>query len=237
MAYIPGGEFLMGSNDGDELERPQHKVTVKPFFIDLYEVTCEDYEKFVKATNHRPPPSWKNQSYPPGAARKPVTGVDWDDANAYARWAGKRLPTEEEWEFAARGSDGRRYPWGNEWNSSAANAEKTNINAKASGDIVTLEYMTNVGQYPDGKSPFGVYDMIGNAWEWTATKLTSYDGSPLPKELSNGDKIFLGPVIRGGCYYLGGRNRPTTTYRRGYPPRGVGDYKNTSFRCVKDVTI
>src|SRR5690349_20022879 len=113
MAYIPGGEFQMGSNDGDELERQQHKVTVRPFFIDLYEVTCEDYEKFLKASSHRPPPSWKNQNYPPGAAHKPVTDVNWDDANAYAQWAGKRLPTEEEWEFAARRTDGRRYPWGN----------------------------------------------------------------------------------------------------------------------------
>lgn len=100
MLYVPGGEFLMGSDKGDEYERPQHKVTVKPFFIDRYEVTCDEYEEFIRATGHPAPPGWINAHHPSGKARSPVTGVDWDDADAYARWAGKRLPTEEEWEFA-----------------------------------------------------------------------------------------------------------------------------------------
>lgn len=235
MAYIPGGEFLMGSNDGDDLERPQHKVTVGPFFIDRYEVTCEDYEKFVRATGHQVPDGWKNGSYLPGAARRPVTGVDWDDANAYARWAGKRLPTEEEWEFAARGSDGRRYPWGDEWSARAANAEKSNASKTAEANVVTLEYMRNVGEYPEGKSPYGVFDMIGNAWEWTATELVGYEGRPLPKKLSDGEPPVPGKVIRGGCY-LNERSTATTTYRRGWDARDAPNYKNTGFRCVKDVT-
>ncbi len=106
MVYVPGGEFMMGRDDGDEYERPVHRVTVKPTFMDIHEVTNEDYANFVKATRHPSPPQWVNGAVPPGAAHKPVTGVTWDDATAYAKWAGKRLPTEEEWEFAARGTDG-----------------------------------------------------------------------------------------------------------------------------------
>src|ERR1041385_1629975 len=114
MVYLPGGEFTMGSNAGDEYERPAHKVRVAPFFIDVNEVTCDDYLQFVKATGHQPPRSWTNGSYTPGDAKKPVTGVDWNDANAYASWAKKRLPTEEEWEFAARGKSGGEIPGGAE---------------------------------------------------------------------------------------------------------------------------
>jgi formylglycine-generating enzyme required for sulfatase activity len=218
MAYVPGGEFMMG-RDGDKTgyESPAHKVTVKPFFIDTYEVTNEDYAKFVKATNHVAPPGWTNGSYPAGAQRHPVTGVTWTDAVDYANWAGKRLPTEEEWEFAARGTDARRYPWGNTWNAGLANTQG------ASGDVV------DVGSY-QGQSPFGVFDMVGNAWEWTASNLTAYKkGQPLPDK-PPGDLR----VIRGGSY-IEDKNEATTTYRRGYPVSGAG-YDKTGFRCVKDVT-
>src|SRR5205085_4067970 len=122
MVNVDGGEFTMGNDRGDDYEKPAHETTVKPFFIDKYEVTCERYARFVKEKNYPAPPQWKNGTFPAGWARRPVTGVAWDDANAYAQWAGRRLPTEEEWEFAARGTKGWRYPWGNEWISGAANA-------------------------------------------------------------------------------------------------------------------
>ncbi len=102
MVYVPGGEFMMGSNDGDEYSRPAHKVLVKSFFIDITETTNEEYKKFIEVTNYKTPPDWKNGSFPEGKAKFPVVGIDWDAANAFAKWAGKRLPTEEEWEFAAR---------------------------------------------------------------------------------------------------------------------------------------
>jgi formylglycine-generating enzyme required for sulfatase activity len=192
-------------------------VTVKPFFLDIYEVTNEDYAKFVKATNHVAPPGWTNGNYPAGAQRHPVTGVTWNDAAAYAKWAGKRLPTEEEWEFAARGTDGRRYPWGNVWSAGLANAERP------SGGVV------EVGRY-QGQSPFGVFDMAGNAWEWTDSNLTAYKkGQPLPNK-PPGDLR----VIRGGSY-IEDMDEATTTYRRGYPVSGAG-YDKTGFRCAKDVT-
>jgi formylglycine-generating enzyme required for sulfatase activity/predicted Ser/Thr protein kinase len=215
MAYVPGGEFMMGRDDGDEYERPAHKVTVKPFFIDQYEVTNADYATFVQSTSRRAP-NWSVISNF-SAGHKPVTGVTWDDATAYAKWAGKRLPTEEEWEFAARGTDGRLYPWGNDWHPGNANADA------ASKDLA------DVGSYK-GASPYGVMDMVGNAWEWTATKLVAYPGGQLSKQTTGDFR-----VIRGGSY-TESKDEATTTYRRGYPARGNYDYANTGFRCAKDLT-
>jgi serine/threonine protein kinase len=220
MAYVAGSEFLMGNDDGDEYERPAHKVMVKDFFIDIYEVTCEDYEKFIRATGHQPPESWVDGRYPPGSARRPVTGVSWDDAFAYAKWVGKRLPSEAEWEFAARGDDGRRYPWGNDWKASFANA-----------DVSAIGHMADVGNYPAGKSACGAFDMVGNAWEWTASDLIAYPGAHLSVQLSGDLK-----VLRGGCW-MSKMNEATTTYRNGWPARGARTYDTTSFRCVKDAII
>jgi formylglycine-generating enzyme required for sulfatase activity len=217
MVHVPGGEFMMGRDDGDEYERPAHNVTVKPFFVDLNEVTRQQYLEFVRKTGHAAPANWANKVFPTGTGQQPVTDVTWDDANAYAKWTGKRLPTEEEWEFAARGTDGRRYPWGNDWQPGKANAD----NASKS--------LADVGSYT-GASPYGVRDMVGNAWEWTATKLVAYPGGQLSKQMTADVR-----VIRGGSY-TESKDEATTTYRRGYPARGNYDYANTGFRCVKDVT-
>jgi serine/threonine-protein kinase len=217
MVYVPGGEFTMGRKDGDEYERPAHSVTVKSFFIDTYEVTCEEYEKFIKAMSRRAPPAWKAGTCPTNDRRKPVTGVTWDDAAAYAKWAGKRLPTEEEWEFAARGTDGRRYPWGNDWKPGHAHAD------------TTFKEVAEVGSYR-GASPFGAYDMVGNAWEWTASDLKAYPGGKLPPQTMTGEL----KVIRGGTYQST-KEQATVTYRGSWPARGAPDYSSTGFRCVKDV--
>ncbi|MBC7932011.1 MAG: SUMF1/EgtB/PvdO family nonheme iron enzyme [Rubrivivax sp.] len=217
MAYVPGNEFTMGNNAGDESERPQHKVTVNPFFIDINEVTREDYEKFVSATGHRAPAGWVNGHYPPGTAKWPVTGVDWDDANAYAKSVGKRLPTEEEWEAAARGTDGRRYPWGNEWSKGLANADSPQGGFSAVGSS-------------KGASPYGLFDMVGNAWEWTAGDFVAYPGGSLPGQATGKLK-----VIRGGCF-LSRPDQATTTIRVGWPARGGDEYDNTGFRCAKDIS-
>jgi formylglycine-generating enzyme required for sulfatase activity len=221
MTYVPAGEFMMGRDDGDDYERPAHKVTVKPFFIDVHEVTLSDYMKFIRATGY------KYTVLPAPKTQHPASQVTWDDASAYAKWAGKRLPTEEEWEFAARGTDGRRYPWGNELTSDLANVDRV------SGGIA------DVGVFA-GQSPFGVYDMVGNVWEWTASELKAYPEGQLPANLTtDGD---LGPVlknhelkvIRGGAYDSD-QNTATTTYRRGYPARGSYDYSKIGFRCAQDV--
>jgi formylglycine-generating enzyme required for sulfatase activity len=215
MALVPGGEFLMGSDSGDEQSRPAHNVTVKPFYMDITEVTNEAYKKFIDATKHSPPASWINGTFPDGKSKFPVTGVNWDDANEYAKWAGKRLPSEEEWEFAARGTDGRIYPWGKDWKSESANADNQ---AKA---------VREVGQ-GDGKSPFGMFDMVGNAWEWTASDFVAYAGGKLSGQTASNLR-----VIRGGCF-LSKPNQATTVIRVGWPARGGNEYDNTGFRCAKD---
>lgn len=219
MVYVPGGTFMMGRNKadgGDDYESPAHQQTVRSFVIDAYEVTNEDYAKFVDATNHNPPGTWGG-TYPTGAARHPVTGVTWNDANDYARWVGKRLPTEEEWEFAARGTDGRRYPWGDEWQDGLANAN---------GPLLGI---TKVGSY-EGKSPFGAFDMVGNAWEWTASDMRAYPGGTLPERSLGETK-----VLRGGSYQSP-KMVATTTYRYGWRARGESTYSSTGFRCAKDFT-
>jgi formylglycine-generating enzyme required for sulfatase activity len=151
MVTVPAGEFLMGDD--------RRKVHVDALRIDCYPVTNVQYKRFVDATRHRPPSQWENGDYPPEKALHPVVYVTWPDAVAYAEWAGKRLPTEEEWEKAARGTDGREYPWG-DW-------EEGRCNSKEAGIIGT----TPVGQYsPDGDSPYGCADMAGNVLEWTASR-------------------------------------------------------------------
>jgi formylglycine-generating enzyme required for sulfatase activity len=215
MAYVPGGEFMMGSDNGDEYSRPAHKTSVKPFFIDLTEVTNEEYKKFVDASGRKPPPDWKDGTFPEGRAKFPVTGVDWNDADAYARWAGKRLPTEAEWEFAARGNDGRIYPWGNDWTASLANA---------GGGSKGLR---EVGQ--GGKSPFGLFDMSGTAWEWTASDAAAYPGG---KEFATAKAGAR--VIRGG-YWGSDAKVASGIGRRAYGISGeVNGYPNSSFRCAQD---
>lgn len=219
MVYVKGGEFTMGNDLGDEYERPAHKTTVPPFFMDVNEVTNEDYYQFVKSTGRKPPIIWKTGIYPSDTARQPIVGVSWYDASDYAKWARKRLPREEEWEFAARGSDARIYPWGNEWRSNVANA----------GDN-SAGHLTNVGSYPDGKSPFGVLDMIGNAWEWTSTDLKAYPGSKAPSPPGGARKI-----IRGASWVRDHSPDWTATYRGFALPVGGKDYSKIGFRCVSDV--
>lgn len=219
MVYVPGGDFVMGSAGGDDFERPPHGVSVKPFLLDRYEVTCADYARFVEQTGHAPPPGWTGGRHPPGWARRPVSGVSWDDAVAYAQWAGRRLPTEAEWEFAARGTDGRRYPWGEEWRAGAANA-----GGAAKGGLVDVGTFKVV-------SPFGAYDMIGNAWEWTADDLRPYPGG-------RWQSTPQGPlkVVRGGSWQEE-PGQATATYRGYLPARGGRDYSATGFRCARDVAV
>lgn len=214
MAYVPGGEFMMGSDSGDEYSRPAHVVSVKPFFIDITEVTNEDYKKFIDATGHKPPPDWKAGTYRDGRAKFPVTGVRWNDADAFAKWAGKRLPTEAEWEFAARGTDGRIYPWGNEWQDGLANAGGRSKGFREAGQ--------------GGPSPFGLYDMAGNAWEWTASDAVEYPRGKAFAQQDKGKKI-----LRGGSY-IEDIETVRADYRGFYHPVRERDYGRTGFRCAKD---
>ena len=213
MVYIPAGVFKMGVENGDSYESPAHEVKVAPFFMDRTEVTNEQYEAFVKAVSHPAPADWQGGKYAKGAGKMPVVNVSWQDANEYAKWAEKRLPTEAEWEFAARSTDGRRYPWGAEWNDALANTSESKLN-----------HPVEAGSNINSVSPFGVFDLTGNVWEWTANDVISYSDPNIT--------LAPGKVIRGGAFYAP-KERATTTYR-GFAPPDTGK-PGIGFRCVVDV--
>jgi serine/threonine-protein kinase len=230
MILVSGGEIRVGRDDGEELEKPAHVVTVNPFFMDRTEVTNEQYQKFVDATGYKPPSIWQGNHFPEGANTVPVTDVTWDDANAFAKWAGngKRLPTEEEWEFAARGTDGRIYPWGSEWSSDVSNSKSDDNDQKK---------LVIVGQFPKGASKFGLLDMAGNAWEWTASDFKEYPGGAkfiVPEGYKNLK------VIRGGSYdslpklVTATVRRPWPATASDCPPDKPPNYAQTGFRLAKD---
>ncbi len=216
MVYVPGGTFNQGREGGDEFESPAHAVTVKPFFIDRNEVTNEEYQRFVSA-GHRAPLHWGDGKLPEGQAKFPVVNVSWDDAYGYAQWANKRLPTEAEWEFAARGTDERIYPWGSGWKEDYANVGRN----KDAG-------LMEVGRFAAGASPFGALDMCGNVWEWTSSDYEDYPGRKTPSSLAGAGL----KVIRGGAYDVPPK-RATATYRGAIPPDRIPD--KTGFRCARDV--
>jgi len=225
MVRVEGGLYTIGRRNGDEYERPaQNNVEVATFYIDKEEVTCEEFRWFVAVTKRQMPDGWAGDHCPPGAERMPVKGVSWDDANEYARWAQKRLPTEIEWEAAARGRDGRLYPWGNDWDPAKANVGKGETDGR----------VEPVGSYAGWPSPSGALDMVGNVWEWTSTPVTSYPGGRIPEDNWPESERRGMKVIRGGCYLSDGQ-RATVTYRRGWPLPTNHDYSQTGFRCAKDV--
>ncbi|MBI1923042.1 SUMF1/EgtB/PvdO family nonheme iron enzyme [Candidatus Poribacteria bacterium] len=150
MVDIPAGEVLIGED--------LTSLWVDGFQIGRYPVTNAQYQRFIRETGYKPPQSWDGDAYPEKKGDHPVTYVSCEDAEAYAAWAGCRLPAFEEWERAGRGSDGRQFPWGNE-------IDKPRCNTSELGAGGT----TPVGAFPEGISPFGCYDMVGNVWEWTST--------------------------------------------------------------------
>jgi len=204
MVYVPAGEFLMGSSDADDEayanEKPQHTVYLDAFWIDRTEVTNSQYRKCVEAGACPEPRCWMYGDY--NGPGQPVVCVTWDDARAYAAWAGGRLPTEAEWEKAARGTDGRIYPWGDEFDGSRLNYCDRNCagDRKDTGADDGYAVMAPVGSYPAGASPYGALDMAGNVWEWVADRHEEgyYARSPArnPQGPDSGDSR----VLRGGGF-------------------------------------
>ena len=217
MIAIPAGEFTMGSDVEDE--RPPHVVFVDGFEIDKLEVTNEDFEKFVAETGHVTDAEQAGETswlyYARGKPQHPVVKVSWNDANAFCQWAGKRLPTEAEWEKAARGTDARSYPWGNQWDAARANA-------KEAGNRGT----TAVGSFPAGASPYGVMDMAGNVAEWTTDWFKAYPGGDFYSPYF-GEKYR---VIRGGGWFSD-QNLVRTTERSASSMTLAND--DVGFRCAR----
>ncbi|MGD0093090.1 MAG: SUMF1/EgtB/PvdO family nonheme iron enzyme [Planctomycetota bacterium] len=234
MVLVPEGKFTMGSSgkalDEDAAEKPIHEVTLPAFYIDKCEVTNAQYAAFLNAvkavkdeagheyvaTNEHLRLEQVNGAWRPkaGKADFPMVNVSWYGADAYAKWAGKRLATEAEWEKAARGTDGRKYPWGNEWDDKKARHGSENQAA--------------VGSFPQGASPYGCLDMSGNAWEWTSSVFKPYpyvatDGREDPQSAER-------RVARGGSF-SGEPEISHATYRF----RPLPDFKHPflGFRCAK----
>lgn len=172
MITIPAGKFTMGTNNPrtNAYNRPEHVETTAAFKIDKFLVTNAQYARFVVQAPHRPPLHWEKGRIPPKLELHPVTMVTWYDAAAYCRWAGKRLPTEVEWEKAARGDDGRRWPWGNKM-------DNTRLNT-----YYDVGSTTEVNRYTTGASPYGVLDMAGNVSQWVANNFEPYAGTDAPAE-------------------------------------------------------
>ena len=236
MVLIPAGPFTMGSHDGFPNERPEHTVTLDAYYIDRYEVTLSLYRKFLEEGKHESPSTWDDEAAMTVGDR-PAIGIKWESAATYCRWAGKRLPTEAEWEKAARGTDGRRYPWGEmqpfvdiaNYNRGMWVSEAITLVAVTSG----LEGMSvRHGLKEGGKSPFGISHMAGNAAEWVADwyERDYYQKGSVknPRGPATGEKR----VLRGGSWAdLPSALRVTARFSAepDFEDRTVG------FRCAMDV--
>ena len=249
LILIPPGAFIMGSDvesfygtivsssvHAKPDEAPIQAVHLDAYYIDKYPVTNAEYGEFIAATNHPPPRHWDGGVYPAFLSNHPVVYVTWHDAQAYAQWAGKRLPTEAEWEKAARGVDGRIYPWGNEFDSSKCSLSimKRPLFDQRAGSLSLIVSTAQVGSDSAGASPYGVSDVAGNVWEWTSDWYLPYVGNT-SKNRDYGEK---GKVIRGGSW-LEGKDETLRVYTRcanrlHAPP----NYKtnNIGFRCAKDIS-
>jgi serine/threonine protein kinase len=217
MALIAGGNYVIGSDSGPPIDRPRHVVQLAAFGIERNEVTVGEFDAFAQATGASR--AWQGAM---PDSQLPVTRVLWGDANGYCAWKhkdGGRLPTEEEWEAAARGPSGREFPWGGIFDAATTNTVGGARNALA-----------RVGSFPRGATPEGVHDLIGNVWEWTSSPLVSYPGGPaLP------DTMRQFRVVRGGAHNT--LDVYAVAWHRGYgrPATRPDELTYTGFRCAMSV--
>ncbi|MDE0483861.1 MAG: formylglycine-generating enzyme family protein [Candidatus Poribacteria bacterium] len=228
MILIPAGEVTIGTNEKTNLtfgnEADSQVVFVEAFYIDKYEVTNGQYAKFLSETGHRIPKFWDNPTL--NDPDQPVVGINWEDAETYAKWAGKRLPTDVEWEKAARSPDGRIYPWGDGFDASLGNFnDGEKMNGKLDGYAMET---APVGSFANGISPYGLHDMSGNVWEWVISVLDDSTLEAHTKELTNG-KIY---TIRGGSWTNGAGDTRTTVFYI-YPAQCSDHSSSVGFRCAK----
>ena len=239
MILIPAGEFLMGTREQDiprlikqyggneasyKEEVPQHTLDLPDYYIAKTPVTNAQYQAFVADAGQSPPEHWKRKKPPEGKGDHPVVHVSWRDAMAYCHWltevTGKSycLPSEAEWEKAARGTDGRIYPWGNEWDPNRCNTSEKYIS-----------YTTPVGKYPPGASPYGCLDMAGNVWEWTRSLYTEYPYDPKDGREDLNEERKDRRVIRGGSWN-DSQDSARCAYRLSLDPGGEWSFRG--FRVV-----
>jgi toxoflavin biosynthesis protein ToxD len=211
---IPGGSIVMNSSNNDGSAK---RIGVEPFSIAETEVTNAQYKTFVDETQHEVPDGWFNNTFPAGTEHYPVTGVTWYDAMDYCKWlsdklkATVRLPTEAEWELAARGTKNQKYPWGDKWDDKAVDSKEKN------GEVGSVK------RFPLGKSPYGAYDMAGNVWEWVDGEAVDEDNNPIMK---NGVTYR---IVKGGAADES-ESFISATSRKQVPPDLA--YKSLGFRYV-----
>lgn len=227
MVYIPASVFIMGSEDGERDEREPHLVRLDGFYMDIHEVTNEEYKEFVEATRRRPPACWKDDRL--SLPAQPVVGISWEDAHAYAEWRGHRLPSEAEWERAARGLHGQTYPWGEE-----PPFEQGEYRCNMWGMEDGFEMTAPVGSFPTGVSPEGCMDMAGNVWEWVNSLYRPYPYNPTDgreDRHGKGDRS-----VRGGCWIHSTVTLFRCSARNSLPPRTEGlQHPYLGFRCAASV--
>lgn len=233
MVVVPAGSFPMGvpdgARDGGDDEYPRHDVFVDTFMIDTFEVTNGRYLEFVKSAGHRVPQNprnptrnlWQGESISDTLIDRPVVNVDWFDAEAYCRWAGKRLPTEAEWEKAAKGTSDRRFPWGDV----EPTGKHLNYNQRWIGEKTLMP----VGSYEAGKSPYGLYDMAGNVWEWVNDWYDARYYQKSPKKNPKGPETGTKKVIRGAGWQ---NEAPTVRIFTRVESDPMDRNESTGFRCA-----
>lgn len=238
MIVVPAGSFPMGVPDGDRDggrdEYPRHEVFVDTFAIDKYEVTNSRYLAFVRSTGHRVPQHpkdpartlWNGDSISDSLVDRPVINVDWHDAAAYCKWVGKRLPSEAEWEKAAKGTSDRRFPWGNV----EPTAKHLNYNQRWIGEKTLMP----VGSYEAGKSPFGVYDMAGNVWEWVNDWYDAQYYEKSPQKNPQGPDAGVKKVIRGAGWQ---NETPTIRIFTRVESDPTVRNESTGFRCASNAPL
>ncbi len=243
LANIPAGPFLQGSNNGKGDEAPAHIVELGAYSIDRYEVSNEMYALCVASKQCSPPVSMASRSRKayygiPRYSEYPVVNVNWNQARDYCQWAGARLPTEAEWEKAARGpltaqKAGSIYPWGDQFYCALGNFDDATAlmgqNIPAGPNCQGLVDVTRVGSYPEGASQYGVYDLAGNAWEWVQDWYDAYPGGNLAASPDFGQDYR---VIRGGSWYSDS-SRVRASSRNYFDPQEANDF--IGFRCASDI--
>ncbi len=235
MVLIPAGEFLMGTDKVDNEnthrkigtvkplyldQQPERKIFLDSYYMDKYEVTNKEYKRFLDDTSfYEAPGNWENGQYPEELTDAPVTHITWYEAFTYAVWAGKRLPTEAQWEKAARGTDGRNYPWGNEYDKSFANM-----------GVDGARKIMPVSAYPNDVSSYGVFGLAGNVMEWTLNWYDAYPGSSYEyKRFGKRFKVIRGNGFqKAGHYFLEAYGY--AFYRTEAEPDDY--FENVGFRCV-----
>ena len=243
--YIPAGSFIFGTNKKDTSgnalsfglpkpwyvdEGPEQNIFLKAFYIDRYEVTNNRYKIYIDDLNAVPPRHWENNRFPDGQGEFPVVNVTWYDASNFCQWAEKKLPSEKQWEKAARGEKGNEYPWGREFQSNYANLS----NSPRSKNPIS-----SVGSYPRGATPLGVHDLVGNVWEWIRDNYSPYRGSTYQsKSFSQNLKVLRGQSAESighfpeATYLSALKMFSRSTYRESsYPDRAELD---VGFRCASE---